>query len=136
MIRIYGWVLIASILSSCYTLNKAKQQVDRAMASYPELVATIAQDSFPCNTIRIDTLMSVYDTTMLIDCPDLPKTDLSRIDTFLHTKKKLFKLPVKTVFITKTVESTARLVLMNVQLDSAHNLIRELQNHFVKTSRA
>jgi hypothetical protein len=57
----------------------------------------------------------------------LPTTDLSRIDTFLLDKKVFVRLPVKTVFITKIVESTARLALINVQLDSAHNLIRELQ---------
>lgn len=127
MIRVYGWVLIASILSSCYSANKAIKQVDKALAKYPFIVAKIAQDSFPCNTIRIDTLISVYDTTVLVDCPDLPNYDLSRIDTFLLTKKVLVRLPVKTVFVTKIVESTARLVLINVQLDSAHNLIRELQ---------
>jgi hypothetical protein len=89
-------------------------------------VARIALDSFPCDVIRIDTIISVRDS--IVECEPVENfTTLSRIDTIFGTKKVFVKLPIKTTYITRIVESTAKLTIINAQLDSVNNVIRELQ---------
>ena len=114
-------------MGGCYTQFKAVKQVDKALAHYPQIVAKIAQDSFPCNVIRIDTNISVsnYDTTLLLDCPVRDTVLNSVHDTV--SKKVYVKLPYKTVYVTKVLESTARLVIIRATLDSLNNSISELQ---------
>lgn len=127
MLKVYKGLVAVLLLGGCYTQFKATKQVDKALAHYPQLVAKIAQDSFPCNTIRIDTLISVTDTTLLLDCPI--RDTISIRDTVHNTvsKKVYVKLPYKTVYITKVLESTAKLAIIKVSLDSAQNAICELQ---------
>jgi PBP1b-binding outer membrane lipoprotein LpoB len=116
MLRVYSLIVAAFLLGGCYTQNKAVKQVNKALGSYPEIVARIALDSFPCNVIKSDTTISVsnYDTTLLVECPVR--------DTVLnHDTVKLYvKLPykTKTVYITKFLESTAKLTIMKSSLDS------------------
>ena len=118
--------MVVSLLGGCYTQFKATKQVSKALAHYPQIVAKIALDSFPCDVIRIDTLISVfnYDTTLLLDCP-VRDTVLNSVHDTL-SKKLYVRLPYKTIYVTKVVESTARLVIVKVSLDSAKNAIREL----------
>jgi hypothetical protein len=126
MLRVYRILVAAFLLGGCYTQNKAVKQVNKALGSYPEIVAKIALDSFPCDVIRIDTIISVRDS--IIQCIPVENfTTLSRIDTIYGTKKVFVKLPIKTTYITRIVESTAKLTIINAQLDSVNNVIRELQ---------
>jgi hypothetical protein len=126
MLKVYSIIVAAFLLGGCYTQFKATKQVDKALAHYPQIVARIALDSFPCNVIRIDTNIVVSDT-IVESYPIENFTTLSQIDTIIVTKKVFVKLPYKTIYITKVVESTAKLVIINVRLDSAHNAICELQ---------
>ena len=127
MLRAFSWLVAFLLLGGCYTQFKAVKQVDKALAHYPQIVAKIAQDSFPCNVIRIDTNISVsnYDTTLLLDCPVRDTVLNSVHDTV--SKKVYVKLPYKTVYVTKVLESTARLVIIRATLDSLNNSISELQ---------
>ena len=124
MLRACKLLVAVILLGGCYTQFKATKQVDKALAHYPELVAKIALDSFPCNVIRIDTVISVNDTTIEVIYPYF---DTSIIDTVVLTKKVYVKLPIKTVYITKVVESTAKLVIAKASLDSSANAICGLQ---------
>jgi hypothetical protein len=124
MLRVFSWFVVVSLLGGCYTQFKATKQVGKALAHYPQIVARIALDSFPCDVIRIDTIISVRDT--IIECIPVENfTTLSQIDTIYGTK--FIKLPIKTTYITRIVESTAKLTIINAQLDSVNNVIRELQ---------
>jgi PBP1b-binding outer membrane lipoprotein LpoB len=116
MLRVYSILVAAFLLGGCYTQNKAVKQVNKALSSYPELVAKIALDSFPCDVIKSDTTISVsnYDTTILVECP-VRDTVLNSV----HDTVKLYvQLPYKTVYITKFLESTAKLTIMKSSLDS------------------
>jgi hypothetical protein len=126
MLRVFSWLVAVSLLGGCYTQSKAVKQVNKALGSYPQIVAKIALDSFPCDVIRIDTIISVSDTIVEYQ-PIENFTTLSQIDTIIETKKVYVKLPYKTIYITKVVESTAKLTIINAQLDSVNNVIRELQ---------
>jgi hypothetical protein len=126
MLRVFSWLVAVSLLGGCYTQSRAVKQVNKALGSYPQIVARIALDSFPCNTIRIDTIISVRDT--IVECEPVENfTTLSQIDTIYGTKKVFIKLPIQTTYITRIVESTAKLTIINAQLDSVNNVIRELQ---------
>ena len=115
MLRGYKILVVAFLLGGCYTQNKAVKQVNKALGSYPEIVAKIALDSFPCNVIKVDTIITHFDTTIEVFYPHFDTTLLLK-DTIFVTKK--IKLPIKTLYITKTVESTAKLTILNASLDS------------------
>ena len=126
MLKVYKGLVAVLLLGGCYTQFKAVKQVDKALAYYPQIVAKIAQDSFPCNIIRIDTIISVsnYDTTLLLDCPVRDTVLNSVHDTI--SKKLYVRLPYKTIYVTKVLESTARLVIVKATLDSAQKEILKL----------
>ena len=117
MLRVYRLLVVAFLLGGCYTQNKAVKQVNKALGSYPEIVAKIALDSFPCNVIKVDTIITHFDTTIEVIYPHFDTSITNYLkDTIIVTKK--IKLPVKTLYITKTVESTAKLTILNASLDS------------------
>ena len=125
MLRVYRILVVAFLLGGCYTQNKAVKQVNKALGSYPEIVAKIALDSFPCDVIKSDTTISVsnYDTSLLVDCP-VRDTVLNSV----HDTVKLYiKLPYKTVYVTKSVESTAKLTIMKCTLDSLTKVTTSIQ---------
>ena len=124
MLRVYRILVAAFLLGGCYTQNKAVKQVNKALGSYPEIVAKIALDSFPCNVIKVDTIITHFDTTIEVFYPHFDTTLLLK-DTIFVTKK--IKLPVKTLYITKTVESTAKLTILNASLDSLLKVTTSVQ---------
>ena len=69
MLRVYRLLVVAFLLGGCYTQNKAVKQVNKALGSYPEIVAKIALDSFPCNVIKVDTIITHFDTTIEVFYP-------------------------------------------------------------------
>jgi hypothetical protein len=115
MLRGFSILIAALLLGGCYSPYKAAKQVNKALYSYPQIVAKIALDSFPCDVIRIDTIISVRDS--IVECSPIENfSTLMQSDTVI--KKIFVKLPVKTMYITKTVESTAKLTIINASLDS------------------
>jgi PBP1b-binding outer membrane lipoprotein LpoB len=124
MLRVYSIIVAAFLLGGCYTQNKAVKQVNKALGSYPEIVARIALDSFPCNVIKVDTIITHFDTTIEVIYPHFD-TSLSQIDTIYGTKKVYVKLPYKTII--KTVESTAKLTILNASLDSLLKVTTNIQ---------
>ncbi len=126
MLKVYKVIVAAFLLGGCYTQNKAVKQVNKALGSYPKIVARIALDSFPCNVIKVDTIITHFDTTIDVIYPHFDKI-LSQIDTIYRTKKVYVKLPYKTVYITKSVESTAKLTILNASLDSLLKVTTSVQ---------
>ena len=84
MLKGYSILVAAFLLGGCYTQNKAVKQVNKALGSYPEIVAKIALDSFPCNVIKVDTIITHFDTTIEVIYPHFD-TSLSQIDTIYGT---------------------------------------------------
>ena len=125
MLKACKLLVAVILLGSCYTQFKAVKQVGKALANYPQIVAKIALDSFPCNVIRIDTNIVVSDTIVEYQAPIENFTTMMQVDTI--TRKVYIKARTRTVYITKTVESTAKLSIVNARIDSATNVIRELQ---------
>jgi hypothetical protein len=124
MLRGYKILVAAFLLGGCYTQNKAVKQVNKALGSYPEIVAKIALDSFPCNVVKVDTIITYFDTTIEVIYPHF---DTSVINTVIVEKKVYVKLPYKTVYITKSIESTAKLTILNARFDSLTKVTTSIQ---------
>ena len=68
------YLVVLLLLSSCYSQKKATDQTKRALDEYPTVVAKIARDAFPCDSIgtdstaykeslkTIDVLLEYYDS--------------------------------------------------------------------------
>lgn len=126
MLKVYSLLVVAFLLGGCYTQNKAVKQVNKALGSYPEIVAKIALDSFPCNIIKVDTIITHFDTTIELIYPHFDTSITNTLkDTIIVTKKLYVKLPYKTII--KTVESTAKLTILNASLDSLLKVTTSVQ---------
>lgn len=126
--------LLILILSGCYTAKKAEQQVNKADSKYPEIVAKLARDKYPCTDIlKPDTAVIWKDTTIYIDCPDtLTTTDFGivRYDTINNIITRIVKvpvtLPVRIQTITKWYEDSAKLKLAAIEQTKLKNENTEL----------
>lgn len=118
--------MVMIILNSCYTPKKADKQINKALQHYPDKVATIARNAFPCVPLKSDTVISYIDT--IIQVTD---TIIERKNDTIFAKVQI-KSPVtiqqKIVTIIKKVEDSAKIYLLkkqigNLQIDTAflHN---------------
>lgn len=121
-------VLFVAAFGSCYTQKKAQQQTQKALAVYPSIVADIARTAFPCVTTKADTIITTQDSLIYIDCPDIGNGSaedfikdtivLTKIVNSTKTIKVPVLLPVKTVTVIKKVEDSAKIFLLNKQLEA------------------
>lgn len=117
-------ILTASIillLWGCLSSRRANRLTDKILKSYPEVIAKVARDKFPCQINKNDTIINVKDSTIWIDCPDpiIEKVPFkNKIDT--NYKKNKIKvpvnLPVKTITIVKEIEDLSKIVLLDTEL--------------------
>lgn len=117
--RIYIFAVL--LLTGCYNAKKAQKQVNKALLEYPDKVATIARDAFPCITTASDTV-TVTDTLLdFIDCPESPGPEYVR-DTLIIgemrtvTVKVPGKTQVKTVTVTQRIEDSAKIKLLTMDI--------------------
>lgn len=130
-----GWLLllfiaVVVILASCYTSDKATKQVNKADSKFPEVVAKLARDKYPCTELlKNDTAIIFKDTTIWIDCPDTIKGndfEVIRFDTINKVITKTIRvpvtLPVRTEIVTRWYEDSAKLkiaAIANIKLNKA-----------------
>ena len=126
--------LIISCFTGCYTSKKAEQQVNKANDKFPDVVAKLARDKYPCtDLLKPDTAILYKDTTVYIDCPDsIPATfEVIRRDTVNNTVVRTVRVPVtfpvKTVYIDRWYEDSAKLKLMASQVASVQKENEKLQ---------
>lgn len=112
------YILALLLLTGCYNAKKAQKQVNKALLEYPDKVATIARDAFPCITTASDTV-TVTDTLFdFIDCPEAPGPEYVRDTVVISgiktvTVKVPGKTQVKTVTVTQRIEDSAKIKLLN-----------------------
>jgi hypothetical protein len=128
-------IVFSATIGGCYTQKKATEQTNKALIKYPAVVAKIARDAFPCVTLKADTLVSVKDSLIYIDCPDTggngSAEDFAGKDTVIITKVNTLPgkvirvpvtLPVSTVTIVQKVEDSAKIFLLTKQLEAEKQL--------------
>lgn len=129
------YLIALLFLSGCYTAEKATNQVNKADSKYPEIVAKLARDKYPCtDLLKPDTAVVFKDTTIYIDCPEVVTTnnfETVRTDTVNHVITKTVRVPVnipiKTQVVTKWYEDSAKLKLYAVALNKAIAANEKLQ---------
>ena len=125
-----GWLIFACLISfciimglaGCYTAKKAEQQVNKADSKFPEVVAKLARDKYPCtDLLKPDTAILYKDTTVYIDCPDSIQAtyEVVRTDTVNNTVVRTVRVPVNIQLpgrtITRWYEDSAKLKLAAVE---------------------
>lgn len=127
--------ILIMLFPSCYNAKKATQQVNKANDNYPEVVAKIARDKYPCtDLLKPDTLITYKDSLVLveIECPELIEpTTVVKIDTVNNVITKTIRVPVnmpiQTRTVTKWFEDSAKLKLYDVALNKANTANEKLQ---------
>lgn len=150
MKRLFQLILIGFLImcfSRCYNSQKAAQQVTKANDKFPEIVAQIARDKYPCtDLLKPDTSTVLKDTIVYIDCPDnknpyeVVKYDtvnnvVTKIVPITKTTKVPVTLPVKTEYITKWFEDSAKLKIASVNAEKQQKSIEKLQASNDKLSK-
>lgn len=120
------YLIFILLFSSCYTAQKATDQVNKADSKFPEVVAKLARDKYPCtDLLKSDTAVIFVDSLIYIDCPDTAQIgtyETIRTDTVNHTVTKTIRvpvtLPIRTQVITKWFEDSAKLKLAAIQINN------------------
>ena len=116
----FKWIWLVLVLSACYGVKKAQKQVGKALYYHPEIVATIARNSFPCYNVKVDTITN--DKTIFVDCPESDSTiiylnNISYINDTIRIKKTV-KVPVKVqdMMLYTYYEDSAKIKLLQNQI--------------------
>jgi hypothetical protein len=114
---------------SCYTSKKADTDLNKIQDKFPEKIATFARDKYPCTISKIDTVTDLQEVTVYVDCPEgvadrdsigekVPALKTKELGGELKIKPSYIRVPVKvpaqTITITKTVEDSAKINLLNL----------------------
>lgn len=136
--------LLIMCFSSCYTEKKAQEQVNKANDKYPEVVAKLARDIYPCSEILLpDTITAVHDTIVYIECPEDPlgykpttrqpndylkgPMDTVHIRGAIRTVRVPVTLPVQVQYITKWYEDSAKLKLGALQVQKLQDQLNKAE---------
>lgn len=119
-------MLLMSSMIGCYTPKKAIKELNKAYNKQPNTVAEFTSQKFPCTELKSDTVTKVEYDFLEVACPGLV-TEPLQIDTIFVTKnskpktyyiqkQKIISIPSKTIYITKTIEDSAKIKAISGQL--------------------
>ena len=130
--------VLITVFCKCYTDKKATKEVNKALLLKPTIVAKIARDAFPCVTLRADTAYNYYDTTIVVNCPEMepviPDTSKNVKQMFTGILPAMqvpfvIRIPGKVVTITKM--DSAALRVLKIENDKL-TIINLLQSVSIK----
>lgn len=116
--------LMVILFSSCYTEKKATEQVNKADSKFPQVVAKLARDKYPCTELlKNDTAVIFQDSIIYLECPDTSLIFESiKFDTAYKVVTKTVRVPVTvripSQVITKYFEDSAKLKLCSIAIDN------------------
>ena len=133
-----------ALMASCapkYTPDKAIASVDKANSHFPTPVAEWTRKHYPCITKASDTVVLSRDSIIYVDCPDLPQIvhEAGTTDTVYSTKtiRVPVHLPVQTQYITKYIEDSAKIKVMQAAIDGLNAELTATKNQLdTKTKQA
>lgn len=139
---IYILILGCVLLFSCqpYPVSKAIMQVNKANDTYPATVAEMTRKWYPCITTKSDTTVLVKDSVIYIECPEItpiPASDYVGTDTVIQVKtvRVPVNLPVRYVTIKEKIEDSAKIKVMQAELDSTKEKVRLYTDKYDKKVR-
>ena len=123
-------VIFLLLLCGCMTSKKAKKSIEKINKDYPELLAKYCQDSLPCVTSKIDTVVK-YDTTytaIQFNYDSIPTDTI----WLTHSRTQLIDKPVyiasvgKINTIIKTIKDSAQIKSCELELMAVNKKCNEL----------
>ena len=132
---IVGLLLPLVFLFSCskYTEPTAIKQTTKANDKYPESIAKLVRGWYPCTITETNTVIETRDSIVYVDCPDLPQIihepgdTVYSTQTVLKTVKVPVHLPVEVRYITKWVEDSAKIFVLNAEVGRHKIALSKLQ---------
>jgi hypothetical protein len=124
-------ILIPLFLFSCQSANKL---VNKAVKKDKAEVAKITRELFPCGIIAQDTTVVIDTLTKFVECPESDIITIVKTDTTIDTIviKKTVKVPVltpqRTIYITQRFEDSAKIYLLQNQINIKQKTIDKLTN--------
>jgi hypothetical protein len=128
------YILLIFILVSCNSTKQAARHLNKAFKKDAALVARVTRDSFPCTELlKTDTTFVVTDSTVYVECPDYSNISDTMHDTLRSQiftpsginskgnaafipKRVQIKVPVKTMYVNRWFEDSAKIKLANNDL--------------------
>ena len=103
------WLIV---MVGCYTPQKADKHLAKAMTKYPQKVAGLCKDKYPCKPGKTDTIEKVYYDLIEVECPDMTSVRYDTIEkevvkVITKTIKVPVKVPAKEVIITQYLVDSA-----------------------------
>ena len=130
------------LFSSCYNSQKATDQVNKADSKYPDIVAKLARDKYPCTQLlKTDTAVIFKDTTVFLDCPDsIPKQyETVRFDTVNNVVTRIVKVPVTIhtagQVITRWWEDSAKITISKIDVNKLRADSSKMTDHIAYLSK-
>lgn len=131
------YILLSLLFVSCST---AKELIDKAEKKDPASVATYAREKYPCkDLLKNDTAIIWRDSTIYIDCPDTSANnpyEVIRYDTINNVITKIVpvtktirvpvNMPIKTAYVTKWYEDSAKLKIAAVDITWLQDELKKL----------
>jgi hypothetical protein len=140
MWKLFYFFLLCVVVSSCYTILKANDQLNKAQINYPELVAKKSAEWYPCKTGKIisdsseyirwveqiNAIDTIYNTLVdtLIVSKDCPKA-------LIKYKYLLKQLP--SIHDTIIIESTSKQSALQLQLDAKIKECDKVKGHYISS---
>jgi len=128
-------IALLTMMTSCYTTNKANKDINKAYENYPETVAAFARDKFPCKETDVDSTVKIEYDFIEIKCPEqaepvevidtLYLTKPSRPKTYIVYKNKFVAIPSTTKTITKIVRDSSCEILLKKSVEGQQILVRK-----------
>jgi len=114
------FLLIPIFLFSCQSANKL---LNKAVKKDKAEVAKLTRELFPCGIIARDTTVIIDTVSEFVECPESDIITIVKTDTTIDTivLRKTVKVPVltpqRTVYITQRFEDSAKIYLLQNQIN-------------------
>ena len=124
-------LFLSIILFSCQSASKLTY---KAIAKDKAKVAAITRELFPCGIIARDTTVIVDTISKFVECPESTILTIVKTDTTIDTVvlRKTVKVPImqpqRTVYITQRFEDSAKIFLLQNDINQKQKSIDKLSN--------
>jgi len=124
-------LFLSIILFSCQSASKLTY---KAISKDKAEVAAITRELFPCGIIARDTTVIIDTVSKFVECPESDIITIVKTDTTIDTViiKKTIKVPVmtpqRTIYITQRYEDSAKIYLMQNEINQKQKSIDKLTN--------
>lgn len=133
------YILIILFFVSC---SSAEKLTYKAMSKDKAKVAEITRKEWPCTTTNIDTAYKIDTLYDLIEvqCPDTIRYIVDSFETVTAVRVPVYikvpiASPIQTITVTKTIEDSAKIFIINTQLKDCNEDLVKAQNKVHKMGK-